>query len=61
MSFEYIKSYYGIEFKKGQRVLALGKSGTVSSATNHVYVKLDGARQGMPYHPTDVIHTKGEG
>lgn len=55
MSFEYIKSYYGLEFKRGQQVLALGKPGKVTSATNHVNVRLDGDKHARPYHPTDVV------
>lgn len=54
MSFDYIRNYYGLDFKRGQRVLALGKPGTVTSADHHVHVRLDTLKHANPYHPSDV-------
>lgn len=54
MTLEYIKQVYGAEFTRGQRVKALGQSGIVTGATNHVLVRLDGHKYPTPYHPTDV-------
>lgn len=54
MSFEYINNYYGLEFKKGEIVEALGKMGVVTKATNHVFVRLSGEKTATPYYPTDV-------
>ena len=58
MSFEYIEQAYGLKFKKGQIVRALGKLGVVAKATNHVYVRLNGEKSATPYHPTDVKGAK---
>lgn len=53
--FAYIKNYYGLDFKKGQIVRALGKLGTVTGTESaHVMVKLQDIKHSRPYHPTDV-------
>ena len=55
MSFRYIREQYKKDFRRGQRVLALGQPGTVTSAPAHyVRVKLDGQKISTPYHPNDV-------
>ncbi len=54
MSFDYIEKTYGKKFKRGQRVLALGRPGKVTSATHYVAVRLDGLRHANNYHPNDV-------
>ena len=54
VSFEYIASYYGKTFKKGQIVRALGKLGVVVKATHYVFVRLDDEEHAKPYHPSDV-------
>ncbi len=63
MSFEYIASYYGKTFKRGQIVRITdtsqnppppGKLGVVTKATNHVWVRPDGEKHANPYHPSDV-------
>lgn len=57
MSLEYIRNYYGVPAKKGGRVNAYGKPGTITGARNaHLLIKLDGEQQhSRPYHPTDGI------
>jgi hypothetical protein len=52
--FDYIAKTYGKTFKRGQKVVALGKPGTVTSATHYVMVRLDGQKATHPYHPDDV-------
>ncbi len=53
--FDYIAKTYGKTFKRGQRVLAVGKPGVVTGATHYVDVRLDGMKHSNPYHPDDVI------
>lgn len=57
MSLEYIRNYYGVPAKKGGRVNAYGKPGTITGARHaHLLIKLDGEQQSArPYHPTDGI------
>jgi len=54
MSFEYILNHYKKSLRRGQRVRVFGMLGVVTSATNHVYVRVDGQRHASPYHPDDV-------
>ena len=60
MSFDYIERMYGVKFFRGQEVMALGEKGTVASATNHVFVRLEGKKDSRPYHPTDVKPIEGD-
>ncbi len=54
-AFDYIKKYYGLSFRKGMRVNALGNPGVVTGTESaHVMVKLDALKHSNPYHPTDV-------
>lgn len=56
MSLAYIRNYYGVPAKKGVRVKAYGKPGTVTGASNaHLLIKLDGEQRSNPYHPTHDI------
>lgn len=56
MSLEYIRNYYGVPAKKGGRVNAYGKLGTITGTSNaHLLIKLDGEKHSNPYHPTDGI------
>lgn len=60
MSFKYIEQAYGVRYKRGQRVLGLGQPGRVTRATHYLYVRLDGMRHSVPFHPTDVKPIKEE-
>lgn len=54
MSFDYIRSYYGVPAKRLGRVLfADGQLGTITRATHYVWIRLDGERTSKPYHPKD--------
>ncbi|HEY1029777.1 MAG TPA: hypothetical protein VGE28_19360 [Pseudomonas sp.] len=56
MSLEYIRNYYGVPAKKGGRVNAYGKPGTITGARNaHLLIKLDSEQHSNSYHPTDGI------
>lgn len=56
MSFDYIKSYYGVDAKRGQRVVANGKPGVITGADGqYVTIRLDGEKHAKPYHPIDGI------
>ena len=56
MSLAYIRNYYGVPAKKGVRVKAYGKPGTITGASNaHLLIKLDGEQRSNPYHPTHDI------
>lgn len=55
--FDYVRQYYGVPAKRGARVQCEGASGTVTSATHYVFVRLDGQRHPRPYHPLDLVWT----
>lgn len=52
--FAYIEQAYGKRFRKGQRVLGLGKPGEVIKGDQYVWIRLDGMKHAIPYHPDDV-------
>jgi hypothetical protein len=57
MSLEYIRMYYGVQAKRGDRVEYTGdgtpKLGTISGARGaHLRIRLDGERRTGLYHPT---------
>lgn len=61
MSYEYVKSYYGVKPEPGMRVKMKGddRCGTVvrrRSYDHYVYVKFDGAKFGVPVHPLDLVY-----
>lgn len=57
MSFDYIRSYYGVPAKRGMRVAwdtSKGtRPGTITKATNYVYVRFDDATFSVPIHPKE--------
>lgn len=56
MSLEYIRDYYTVPARKGVRVNAYGKPGTITGASGaHLLIKLDGEKHSNPYHPRDGI------
>lgn len=56
MSFDYIKQYYGIDAKRGQRVIAYGKPGVITGAEGqYLCIRLDGEKHSNNYHPEDGI------
>jgi len=66
VSFDYIASAYGKNFKKGQVVRVTdtsrkppppGQLGVVTKATHHVWVRLSDEKIAKPYHPADVEPT----
>lgn len=49
----YIRGYYGVPAKRGSKVLACGKPGTiVGSRGAYIRVKLDEGGRIRSYHPT---------
>lgn len=52
--FDYVHLMYGVRFKRGQRVIAVGEPGRVTRADHLVHVRLDRLKYSLPYHPTDV-------
>lgn len=55
-SLEYIKQYYGVDAKRGQRVIAYGKPGVITGADGqYIRIRLDGQKHSDNYHPTDGI------
>lgn len=61
--FEYVNTHYAKSLKKGSIVSVPrtdpGKParrvlGVATKATMHVYVRVDGEKHAMPYHPNDV-------
>ena len=59
MSLQYIRDFYSLpNLRRGTRVEYCGrdnmrKRGTVTSASNHVFIRLDGEKHSRPYHPRD--------
>lgn len=54
--FDYIQRNYGVDPKRGQRVLAYGKPGVIVGADGHyLRIRLDGQKHANNYHPTDEI------
>ncbi len=57
MSFDYIRRYYNVPAKRGGRVkwtTSKGvREGTITSATNYVYVRFDDAKFPVPLHPCE--------
>ncbi len=53
MSMEYIRTYYKVPAKKGQKVMALGKLGVITGARGaHLRIRLEGQKRSSLYHPT---------
>lgn len=57
MSLEYIRQTYGVPAVPGRRVRCYdGRTGTIIGHINaYIEVRLDGRKNGLPYHPTDGI------
>lgn len=57
-SFCYVRHAYGVPAKRGMRVMAGGKPGTITSGDgNYIRIRLDGDTRSGRYHPTsDVIY-----
>ena len=52
---EYIRNYYKVPATKGKIVAYRGKVGIITGASGpHVKVRLEGDKNDMPYHPTDL-------
>lgn len=55
MSMAYIRKYYGVPAKRGGRVEVTNatgvRRGTIASATHYVFIRIDGDRVALPYHP----------
>ena len=53
MSAEYVRRYYGVDFKRGDRVTVDGQPGVVVSFPDqYVGVRLDGSKRTSHCHPT---------
>ena len=54
MSADYVRRYYGVDYKRGDRVRANGRPGTiVSFPESYLGVRLDGEKHTRRWHPTD--------
>ena len=57
MSFDYIRRYYSVPAKRGGRVAwdtSKGtREGTITRATNYVYVRFDDMKHSVPLHPKE--------
>lgn len=52
MSAEYVRHYYGVDFKRGDRITVDGKPGTVVSFPGqYLGVRLDGEKHTERCHP----------
>ncbi len=53
MSAEYVRRYYRVDYKRGDRLLVDGKAGTlVSFPDQYLGVRFDGERRTSRCHPT---------
>lgn len=53
MSAEYVRRYYGVDFKRGDRVRVDGRPGTIVSFPGaYLGVRFDGERYTRRCHPT---------
>jgi len=52
--FDYVRNTYGLNVGIGTRVTVGGKRGTVTGATHHVLVLVDGERRPGRWHASDV-------
>jgi hypothetical protein len=54
---DYIRRYYGVPAKRGGRVswttIKGVRHGTITSASNYLYVRFDDSGYTVPLHPTD--------
>lgn len=56
MEFEYIRTHYGVPAEAGRRVICSGQAGVIVKAINqYIGVRLDGATDVRPYHPTHEV------
>lgn len=57
--FSYIRRYYGVPAKRGMRVTYQGKPGVITGTSGpHLRVRLDGEKNSLPYHPSDLAYEK---
>lgn len=55
MSAQYVRDYYGVPAKRGQRIIVDGRPGVITSFDRsgaHINVRLDGDKHPTPCHPT---------
>lgn len=64
MSMDYVRRMYKVPVKRGGRVQLLSIVsrhavrpiyGTITRCTHRVWVRWDGKRKALPYHPTDPV------
>lgn len=56
MEFDYIRSQYRVPAEAGRRVVCSGQPGVIVKAINqYIGVRLDGASDVRPYHPTHEV------
>jgi len=56
MGYDYVKQYYGVDWKRGQRVVAYGKPGVITGTEGqYLRIRLDGQKHSDNYHPLDGI------
>jgi hypothetical protein len=52
-SFDYVRRVYGVPAKRGMRVIADGKPGTITCGDGHyIRIRLDGEKWSGRWHPT---------
>lgn len=60
MSMKYIRDYYNVPAKRGMKVRYWDSRNWLygiitSSKSSHLYIKLDGKKHSLPFHPTFYI------
>lgn len=53
-SLEYVRKHYGVPARVGGKVRAGKKLGVIVCGTNYVFVRLNGEKHALPYHPEDL-------
>lgn len=60
MSIDYVKKTYGMPWiKVGLKVQTIKGQGVITSATHYIFVRLEGNRHPLPFHPKDVTQIEG--
>ncbi len=55
-SLDYVRTYYGLDVKRGTRVTVFGRPGRVTSGCDqYVRVRRDGEKRSSIFHARDVI------
>ena len=62
MSFEYIRETYNVPAKRGMKVIAQGRRGTIVGVKGpHLRIRIEGEKNILSFHPTWEMEYLSEG